>query len=91
MLGLKISDNQIQIRLRIGVVNSINTHLRLKINPPPSNTQHNFLNIKKSLLFLINLSFVQSCLFLSPSFFLDEMRTDKNIALQKVAYFDSKI
>ena len=38
--GLKISELQIENRLRFGIVNSIDTHLRLKI---PS-TSHNFLN-----------------------------------------------
>ena len=38
--GLKISDLQIENRLRFDIVNSIDTHLRLKI----SSTLHDFLN-----------------------------------------------
>ena len=34
MLGLKISDKQIQTRIRFGWANSIKTQLGLKIYPP---------------------------------------------------------
>ena len=41
MMGLKISDTQIQIRLRFGMMNSIDTYLRLKNSP----TQHECLTL----------------------------------------------
>jgi len=39
MFGFYISDIQIQIRLRFGMVSSINTHLRQNLPLPPPPTQ----------------------------------------------------
>ena len=48
---------QIQSRLRFGMANSINTYLRLKIQPPSPNTMFLF---KLSLIKITNLKFSQN-------------------------------